>query len=102
MVYRVTSRSKEYANKRKARARRRVLGPSPDYPKEVPNLRKVIIVIDFDFGVVIKIMKLFKTTHIDQYRVVTNGVLWKERIGMSRILAGLRKAMPCVLSKRSL
>lgn len=101
-MHRITSRAKEFNNKRKAKERKRLDSPLPDYPKEVPNLRKVIIVISFDFGVKINVMKLFRTGKIDQYRVEANGKPWGKNMGLSKVFEGLRKSMPRVLSKRAL
>jgi len=82
---------------RAAKERKRMEGEAPDYPRELPNLRKVIITIDFD-GETPKVntMRLYKTGRIDQYRAEANGKLWRERIGLAGILAGIRKSMPPV------
>ena len=100
-MYRITSRAKEFNNKRKAKERRRLDSPRPDYPKEVPKLRKVIIIINFDFGARVNVMKLFRTGKIDQYRVEANGKYWG-KMGLSKVFEGIRKSMPRVLSSRSL
>jgi hypothetical protein len=60
----------------------------------LPNLRRQIIVRDFDFGETIHTLDLYRTDRIDCYRVVADGVEWKKRAGWSQILAGLRRAMP--------
>lgn len=83
---------------RKAKESKRLESPAPDYPRELPELRKVIIVIDYDFGKQVNIMRLYKTGRIDQYRAEANGKPWKERIGLSGVLAGIRKSMPPVRS----
>jgi len=97
-MYRKTAKSLKYENMRAAKERKRQAGPAPDYPPDVPDLRKIIIVIDFDFGKKVNIMRLFRTGRIDQYRAEANGKLWKNRIGLSGILAGIRKSMPPVRS----
>ena len=69
-----------------------------DYPLELPKLRKIIVVIDFDFGKTVHILRLFRPGNIRQYRVEVDGRPWKDRIGLARILTGLRKAMPGVIA----
>lgn len=81
---------------RAAKAAKMEAGPVPDYPAALPDLRRRIIVIDYDFGERINTLDLYRTNRRDCYRVVADGVEWKERIGWSRILAGLRKSMPRV------
>ena len=96
-MYRKTAKFKQYATMRKAKERKRLESPAPDYPVELPELRKIIIVINFDFGKkVVNIMRLYKTGRIDQYRAEANGKPWKDKIGLSGILAGIRKSMPRV------
>jgi len=34
------------------RERRRIEDPEPRYPREVPTLRRTLIIIDYDFGTV--------------------------------------------------
>ena len=100
-MHRITPRAKEFNNMRRAKERKRIDSSCPDYPKEVPKLRKVIIIINFDFGVKINVMKLFRARKIDQYRVEANGKHWGT-MGLSKIFEGIRKSMPRVLSKRAL
>ena len=69
---------------------------APDYPVSLPDLRRRIVIEDFDFGHRIHVLELFRTNRIDCYRVVADGVEWKRRIGWSGILAGLRKSLPRV------
>ena len=75
-----------------AKARLREEGEAPDYPVTLPDLRRTIIVVDHDFGDVEHRIDLFKTRRVDCYRVVADGLEWKERMGWSRILAALRKS----------
>ena len=98
MTYRLT---KKAAQTRLEAMRRglecaRLDGPAPDYPQALPNLRRQIIIRDFDFGEKIHTLDLYLTDRVDCYRAVADGVEWKERIGWSKILAGLRKSMPRV------
>jgi len=74
----------------------RMAAPPPDYPVDLPALRRRIIIEDFDFGHRVHVMELHKTDRIDCYRVTVDGEPWKDRIGWSQILAGLRKSLPRV------
>jgi len=101
-MYRLTrkaeaQRAKLAAMRRWSDAERMAL-PPPDYTPELPALRRRIVIEDFDFGHRVHVMELYKTDRIDCYRVVADGKPWKERIGWSQILAGLRKSMPRVSS----
>ena len=63
--------------------------------QHIPDLRRVIEITDYDNGVPTKhTLELYKTNRIDCYRVIVDGKLWKEHIGWSNILAGIRKALP--------
>jgi len=84
--------SEKYANMRKAKEQKRLEGPAPDYPPILPNLRRKIIIIDYDFGEVTHEINLYRTGRIDQYKAVADGKPWKARIGWSKILEGLRKS----------
>jgi hypothetical protein len=70
--------------------------PLEDREPELPELRRQIIIRDFDFGERIHTLDLYRTNRRDCYRVIADGVEWKKRIGWSAILAGLRKSMPRV------
>ncbi len=97
MTYRKTKRSKEtLAKMRAGRDAARMARPAPDYPDELPELRRRIVIEDFDFGHQVHVLELHRTNRVDCYRCVADGVEWKERIGWSKILAGLRKSMPRV------
>lgn len=64
-------------------------------PQSIPELRRVIEIIDYDSGEPITHkLELYKTDRIDCYKVLVDGKLWKKRIGWSNILAGIRKALP--------
>lgn len=99
-MYRVTQkaaaqRQKLAAMRRGADAARQA-DPAPDYPAGLPDLRRRITFEDFDFGHQVHVLELYRTNRRDCYRVVADGVEWKKRIGMSLILAGLRKSFPRV------
>lgn len=91
---------KEYSNKlkamREAKERKRLESPAPDYPIELPKLRRRIIIIDYDFGKVVHQMDLYKTNRRDCYRAVADGKPWCDRIGWSRVVEGIRKSFPRV------
>lgn len=100
MTYRLTNKAKrqreKLADMRRGRERARMEGPAPDYPQQLPDLRRRIVIEDFDFGHQVHVLELHRTNRVDCYRCVADGVEWKERIGWSKILAGLRKSMPRV------
>ena len=77
---------------RAAKAKFRLEHPAPNYPVDLPYLRRTVIVIDHDFGTVEHRLDLYRTGRRDCYRVVADGVEWATRMGWSRILAGLRKS----------
>ncbi len=81
---------------RRGRDRARLEGPAPDYPLPLPDLRRRIVIEDFDFGHQVHVMEFYRTDRIDCFRVVVDGKEWKRRIGFSQALAGLRKSMPRV------
>lgn len=97
MAYRKTKRSIETLEKMRAgKVRARMERLEPDYPPVLPELRRQVIVRDFDFGETIHTIDLYRTNRIDCYKVVVDGNPWKVRMGWSQILAGLRKSMPRV------
>jgi hypothetical protein len=56
---------------RDVKGQKRLKVDSPDYPLPIPELRRIVIVIDFDFGRrVVKFFKFYKTKRIDTYRIV--------------------------------
>lgn len=100
MPYRLTRKAaaqrEKLAAMRRGRESARLENTAPDYPRELPHLRRQIIVRDYDFGQQTHTLDLYRTDRIDCYRVVADGVEWKTRAGWSQILAGLRRAMPRV------
>lgn len=60
--------------------------------RELPALRRRLTVEDFVSGER-HVLELWETNRIDQFRVTVDGRPWKERIGMSGILAGVRKGL---------
>lgn len=79
---------------REFRQQKRLHSPAPDYPVELPSLRRKIIIYNYDFGEEMHVLDCYKSDRIDCFRVVVDGKPWKNRIGFSRILAGIRKALP--------
>ena len=65
-------------------------------PRDLPALRRTLIIIDYDFGRVEHRIDLYRTPRIDCYRAIADGVEWKRRIGWSKVLAGLRVKFPRV------
>ena len=70
--------------------------PLEERAPDLPDLRREIIIIDHDFGERMHRLALYKTDRVDCFRVEVDGRPWKNRIGWSAILAGLRKSMPRV------
>ena len=90
------SMSRKLRAMRDARERRRIEGFELRYPRELPTLRRTLIIIDHDFGTVEQRIDLYRTRRIDCYRAVADGVEWKRSIGWSKVLAGLRVKVPRV------
>ena len=76
----------------RSRERARMERPAPEYPPELPELRREIIIRDYDFGLVEHKLEMFRTSRRDCYRVVADGVEWKKRMGWSRVMAAARKS----------
>lgn len=102
MSYRMTKRAREHcaemgrASQRKQQ-RQKMEGQPPDYPAPLPEIRRVISITDYDFGEPRTYrMELRSSDRIDCYDAYVDGQLWHRRIGWSRVLAGIRKALPRV------
>ena len=106
MGYRETRKYKKQckllAKMRQGKEEKRLNSLSPDHPVILPEVRKRIIVENFDFGYEKQVMELYKTNRVDCYNVFIEGKLWKKDIGFSRILEFLRKANPRLTSERNL
>lgn len=100
MSYRITKKAAAQRQRliamRVGRERARLAAPAPDYLVQLPELRRRIVIEDFDFGHKVHVLELHRTNRVDCYRVVADGTEWKRRVGWSNILAGLRKSMPRV------
>lgn len=98
MYRRRTRGSQKYMLKierwRAAQDQRRMEGPAPKYPYEPPDIRRRIIVENYDFDRVTRHeFVLLKSDRIDCYRVAVDGKLLQGRMGWSKILSELvRKA----------
>ena len=106
MRYRETKKYKKQCKvlekMRQGKEKKRLDSPSPDYPVILSEVRKRIVIENFDFGYEKQVMELYKTKRIDCYDVFIEGKLWKKNIGFSRILEFLRKANPRLKSERNL
>lgn len=97
MAYRKTRRSKETLAKMQAgKEAARMARPAPEYSPALPELRRRIVITDYDFGERVHTLDLYRTSRVDCYRVHVDGKPWKARIGWSKILEGLRKSLPRV------
>ena len=66
-----------------------------------PLLRRRITIEDFDGPEpCTHTIELYRTSRIDSYRAVVDGNEWKAHVGWSRVLDGLRRSMPRLLSAR--
>lgn len=104
MAYRRTAKydAQRLASMRATRERNRSDGPAPDYPHPIPDLRLRITVERFDPGAQgAHVFELRKTSRCDQFAVVVDGRPWKIA-GLARVLEGIRKATPRMLSERAL
>jgi len=85
----------KYAKARAVREEKRINGIHPEYPPELPELRRLIKITDYDTGTpVTHRIELYRSNRVDCYNVWVNDKLWKKRIGWSKVLEGLRKALP--------
>ncbi len=95
------ARARKLEAMRRGKDRARMARPAPGRPPELPELRREVIVIDYDTGQPIThTLHLYRTARVDTYRVEADGRPWK-RCGWSAALEGLRKAYPRVPSPRS-
>jgi hypothetical protein len=106
-MYRPLNRRQQEARARKLEAMRRgkdrarMERPAPGRAPDLPELRRVITVTDYDSGEpVTRTLELYKTKRVDVFRVTAGGMPWK-CCGWSVALEGLRKAYPRVPSPRS-
>lgn len=68
-------------------------GPPPKYPYEPPNIRRRVVIEDYDFGRTVRHeFVLLKSDRIDCYRVAVDGKLLRHRMGWAKVLELARKA----------
>jgi len=85
---------KHSANCHAAKARNRIQEPPPEYfndPDYSKPVRKLLYT-DLLAGTTHEFVLYICPQRIDQFKVELDGKLWKERIGWTHVLAGLRKA----------
>lgn len=95
-------RTAKYAKRREWHPRPEV-EPGDQRPAQwqPPHLRRRITIEDFDGAEPrTHVIELFRTPRIDSYRAVIDGRKWKARVGWSRVLDGLRRALPRLGSPR--
>jgi len=98
-----SARMKLRANQRAAKERKRMEGPAPDYPVDLPKLRRIVIVIDFDFGPLVEVFSLWRTSRVDCYEMRRkDGKLIADRVGWAKALEIIRKGFLRVASPRNL
>jgi hypothetical protein len=94
-------RARKLEAMRRGRDRARMARPVEGRAPDLPNLRRELIVIDYDSGQpVTHTLHFYRSRRVDVYRVAADGQPWKS-CGWSAALAGLRKAYPRVPSPRS-
>lgn len=77
---------------KRARDAARMAEPAPDYVPAMPELRRRIVITDYDFGEVTHTIDLYRTNRIDCYKAVVSGIVWKKSIGWSKVLEAIRKS----------
>lgn len=87
-----TASSKKLKAMRAEKERKRLESPAPDYPALLPNLRRKIVITDYDFGEITHTVELYQTNRVDCYRAVADGKPWKDRAGWAKVLEGIRKS----------
>jgi len=94
--------TRKYAARRHWRPRPEIAAEDQRRPLwQPPVLRRRLTIEDFDgVDMRIHVVELFRTTRIDSYRAMIDGRPWLDRVGWSRVLDGLRKAMPRLASPR--
>lgn len=67
--------------------------PAPNYPYEPPELRRILIIEDYDHGRVVRHeFKLHRSDRIDCYRLEIDGKELPDRIGWAKVIELARKA----------
>ena len=76
----------------RARGEKRLAGPAPDYPADLPMVRRRLIIEDYDFGIVRHEINMFRCGRVDCYTVSVDGQPLKGRYGWSKVVEMARKA----------
>lgn len=75
MAYRKTTRyTKQLATMREAKARKRLADPAPDHLPELPDLRRRIVITDYDFGERIHTLDLYRTNRNNLSMRIQGGI----------------------------
>ena len=86
---------------REAKERIRLEGPAPHYAPDPPEIRRRVVIEDYDFGEVVRHeIILHRSNRIDCYRVEVDGRRLSQRMGWSSVLELIRKAFVRVGSFR--
>lgn len=95
------ARARKLEAMRRGKVAARMRRPAPTLLPELPELRRVVIVTDYDTGQpVTHTLHLYRTRRVDTYRCEADGKPWKS-CGWSAALEGLRKSFQRVPSPRS-
>ena len=76
---------------REAKERRRMERPAPEYPAALPELRRRVVIRDFDFVEVEYTFDLLRSGRVDSYRIKVDGKELPGRYGWARALELIRK-----------
>lgn len=88
---------------RQTRLQNRLRLPAPGYPPVVPDLRRRIIVEDYDGGETVRHeILLYKSNRIDVYKIFVHGQPLPKNLGWARVLELIRKAFLRLSSPRSI
>lgn len=87
---------KHSANCVKAKARKRLAEPPPDYPVLLDHAKPVrqLVITDLLTNESHTFTLFISPQRIDQFRCDVDGKPWKDRIGWSRVLSALRRSQP--------
>ena len=89
---------KKYREKqREAKELKRIESESPDYSTSFtpPKLRRIVIVIDLDFGRVVKFFKFYRSGRIDTY-LIKDEEGNEIKAGWNKFLNTLSKCYPSI------
>lgn len=93
MAYRKrTVGSKKLEAMRRGKDAARMARPLEPRPPDLPDLRRRIVITDYDFGEVTRTIDLYRTGRVDCYRALADGTPWKARIGWAKVLEAVRKS----------